>query len=73
MSKTWDQIKEAANIAKGTDETLAAITVWSCAHGLVMLKLAGQMPDAVFGQDLEEQMISTIVAGLEAGAHQEAV
>ncbi len=67
MMNAWDQLElAAAKLVGPARAPLAAITVWSSVHGLAMLKLARRTPPNISLHGLDEHMIRTLIAGLQA-------
>ncbi len=67
MKHAWRQIEIAtAELVSSTNATMAALTLWSFVHGLVMLKLAQRTPSDLSLVELEEDLVRTVVAGLKS-------
>jgi AcrR family transcriptional regulator len=67
MLNAWSQLEAAASQIVGPSRaTTAAITIWASVHGLAMLKQAQRVPPNVTLHGLEDHMLRTLVAGLQA-------
>jgi AcrR family transcriptional regulator len=63
----WNQLVEAVSTISGAARAdAAALHVWSCVHGLSMLKLAHRLPLEMPLHNLEEQMLHMMIAGVKA-------
>lgn len=63
----WNQLENAVGQITGPARSVAgAAHVWSCVHGLSMLKSAGRLPPHVAIHSVEEDNLQIMVAGLNS-------
>ncbi len=64
--EAWSQLENAVAPITGSNRaSLGAMHVWSCVHGLSMLKAAHRLPPHVSLHALEEDKLRMMIAGLK--------